>query len=1069
MKYIITGDLHLSATNSENMIEGLPEKLFYTGNALKNMVEFASKNNIPNIIIGGDVFHNKSILHVLAQSFFLDFIRNNTNITFYIISGNHDMSSRSGNGVTALKCLDNEPNVKMFHEATLVNNLYFVPWHPEKMNEEIKNPPKGADFLIGHLGLNEGALNSGISIVSDIGLKDVSKYKHCFLSHYHKPQTVGNVTYVGSPIQEDWGEREDEKRFIILDTETDNVESIPTTGYKKFYQFDLTKENKKEVLKLAEKLKKEGNEIKLCKQDNVIVSDINESFIIIDKTEKDITNRGIDSSMSEEEKLKKYLEISEIQESSLDEYLRVGLWILNNAVGTHVTKTYTSKLDINFIKVGMENYKCYFDEMSYQFENGKISLVTGENGKGKSTIFGCIPYTFYGTTPEGLKGEDVVNNKVGKNCHTYVEFETNGSKYRVDRYTNHTKHGNNVYLYKDDELIKKGHREVVPEIETIFIPQKLFGNLLLYGQKVTTFFTDLTDSEQKDIFRKVLQLDKYDDYYSFTSETLKNIQSRLTSIENEISAKTEIISEYTEKLEDLELKKRIFNKKKKEDAEAINVAISDLKIKKAELEKELKKYSSTIDKDIVELEKEKNAVTSKKNQIVKDKNTEITEFTNRCLLKKSEIEKTLGDKKTSIVSEKMNLLNNLLQERVKNVELLSSECSKYEAILTDLNNKTTAISTDILNLIHSSESLKEDLSKEVVICFACKQVVGEEHRKNIEKILEETLEKLSSKNEELLALNDSHTDNNILYKKAQKKQIEKEENYLKKKKLITEEKDAEIESIDLKIENALDKVDSILEAKTKEIISRYSADEDIYKLKIEKLQVDIEEVETKKEEKEEKEKDLNNFISQISLLAGKLEETMTREFDDTLVSDMIDKLEKLNGKFSVLEEEKNGLKESTTVYEFWKIGFSMSGIPSMLIDEAIPFMNQRISYYLKQIGERYQVSFDTLSQTKGGNIRDKISVNVLDTVTKANMRKQLSGGQTRVVDIATIFTLRDLQSYIQNMSMNIILLDEIFDTLDERNISYVSDMLRKMVGNQSINIISHRHIDQIEADEIYKL
>ena len=404
-----------------------------------------------------------------------------------------------------------------------------------------------------------------------------------------------------------------------------------------------------------------------------------------------------------------------------------------------------------------------------------------------------------------------------------------------------------------------------------------------------------------------------------------------------------------------------------------------------------------------------------------------------------------------------------------NFLLLSSECLKYEAILTDLNNKTTDISTDILNLIHSSESLKEDLSKEVVICFACKQVVGEEHRKNIEKILEETLEKLSSKNKELLVLNDNHTDTNILYKKAQKKQLEEEENYLKKKKLITEEKDAEIEAIDLKIENALEKVDLILEAKIEEINSRYSADEDIYKLKIEKIQTVIEKAETKKEEKEEKEIELNNFISQISLLAGKLEETMTRQFDDSLVSDMIDKLEKLNGKFVVLEKEKNDLKDSTTVYEFWKIGFSMSGIPSMLIDEAIPFMNRRISYYLKQIGERYQVSFDTLSQTKGGNIRDKISVNVLDTVTKANMRKQLSGGQTRVVDIATIFTLRDLQSYIQNMSMNIILLDEIFDTLDERNISYVSDMLRKMVGNQSINIISHRHIDQIEADEIYKL
>jgi len=168
-----------------------------------------------------------------------------------------------------------------------------------------------------------------------------------------------------------------------------------------------------------------------------------------------------------------------------------------------------------------------------------------------------------------------------------------------------------------------------------------------------------------------------------------------------------------------------------------------------------------------------------------------------------------------------------------------------------------------------------------------------------------------------------------------------------------------------------------------------------------------------------------------------------------------------------LGENKGKLEEAVKVLEFWKVGFSSSGIPSLLIDEAIPFMNKQVSYYLDRISNgRYLVSFDTLKATKEGEFRDKISVNVLDNLTKANSRVKLSGGQTRLVDIATILTLCDLQSSVQDIKFNIILFDEIFDSLDDENIGYVSNLLRSLIVDKSVNIISHRHIDQIEADEV---
>ena len=139
---------------------------------------------------------------------------------------------------------------------------------------------------------------------------------------------------------------------------------------------------------------------------------------------------------------------------------------------------------------------------------------------------------------------------------------------------------------------------------------------------------------------------------------------------------------------------------------------------------------------------------------------------------------------------------------------------------------------------------------------------------------------------------------------------------------------------------------------------------------------------------------------------------------------------------------------------------------SMLIDEAIPFMNNRISYYMDILcNGRYKVSFDTLKPTKDNKeFRDKISINVFDIETHSDKRVKFSGGQTRLVDIGTILTLSDLMANIQDISVNIILFDEIFDSLDSENIRHASNLIKIVSKEKWVGIISHNKIDDIEAD-----
>jgi len=46
------------------------------------------------------------------------------------------------------------------------------------------------------------------------------------------------------------------------------------------------------------------------------------------------------------------------------------------------------------------------------------------------------------------------------------------------------------------------------------------------------------------------------------------------------------------------------------------------------------------------------------------------------------------------------------------------------------------------------------------------------------------------------------------------------------------------------------------------------------------------------------------------------------------------------------------------------------------------------------------------------------------------------------------------------------LFDEIFDSLDEENIGFVSNILGQIKMEKSIYLISHTQVEQLEADEI---
>ena len=339
MKFLCSADWHLSGYLQDKIVKesSLPERLDSIKRVMYQMTDYARNNDIKNLIILGDLLHNKSVIYTDAQSVLLDFFRDNKDLTFYVISGNHDLSGRGEYGTSALKSLDSEENIIRIKEATKIDKdkILLVPYSTNMINEIKTNSCK---YLLSHFGLHEAQLNSGISLVADLGINDLKgKYKYVILGHYHAPQdlvTNGiDIRYCGSPIQKDWGEKGEVKRFLVIDTDKDTIESIPTTGYKQHFELNICSENKSEIIKQAKELKLSGHEVKLIKKEIFDTDDIADEFRLVDKIDHDITNRGINSSMTMDEKAEKYLQIKNIPKEKIENYKKVGMEIISSIGG----------------------------------------------------------------------------------------------------------------------------------------------------------------------------------------------------------------------------------------------------------------------------------------------------------------------------------------------------------------------------------------------------------------------------------------------------------------------------------------------------------------------------------------------------------------------------------------------------------------------------------------------------------------------------------------------------------------------------------------------------------------
>ena len=245
MKIAITADLHAHDYTSfaRTMPDGMNSRLKRCIDGLGQLFNYCRKNAISNVWFLGDLFHARSKIDIAVYTAVYGLLktwREEGREKILMAVGNHDQYLKDGsiNSSMPLSELIRPWDIPGFIDSE--NRKFGISILPYRTStEQIRTRIEGflnvypvgmKKILLAHLPIFGAKVGSDFHPREEATLEDIQadKWDLILLGHYHKRQQLAdNVWYVGAPIQQNFGDEGNEDGFMVLDTETLELEAVP--------------------------------------------------------------------------------------------------------------------------------------------------------------------------------------------------------------------------------------------------------------------------------------------------------------------------------------------------------------------------------------------------------------------------------------------------------------------------------------------------------------------------------------------------------------------------------------------------------------------------------------------------------------------------------------------------------------------------------------------------------------------------------------------------------------------------------------------------------------------------
>ncbi len=234
--------------------------------------------------------------------------------------------------------------------------------------------------------------------------------------------------------------------------------------------------------------------------------------------------------------------------------------------------------------------------------------------------------------------------------------------------------------------------------------------------------------------------------------------------------------------------------------------------------------------------------------------------------------------------------------------------------------------------------------------------------------------------------------------------------------------------------------------------------------KAKELQSGYKELEEAIKEEEDRERQFNELSKEISKLTNGISQNnikingLRRQIQNleseiqTLTENLAnrnsehDKLEKFKNDLKSVYDDLSGKKDLIQYHDFSYSLLKDSGVKSKIIKKYLPLINQQVNRYLQMLD--FYINF---------TLDEEFNETVQSPIHEDFSYSSFSEGEKQRIDLALLFTWREVAKFKNSTNTNLLILDEVFDSsLDGLGTEDFIKIIRYVVKDSNVFIISHK-------------
>ncbi|MFA5025462.1 MAG: AAA family ATPase [Candidatus Shapirobacteria bacterium] len=731
------------------------------------------------------------------------------------------------------------------------------------------------------------------------------------------------------------------------------------------------------------------------------------------------------------------------------------------------------KISFNYVEI--KNFLAFGDvPQKIVFTEG-LNLITGANGVGKTSQIDAISFALFGKTPREEKQEDLINYKNRKDCVVTLSFSKGDNTYTISRGLK----PNFLKIIENEKDITESldKRDSQATLEDILgINYSIFTNLIYTNVNDFVPLLRMTKPQKRAFIERLFDIQIFTRLQEKSKDKIKAADNKSYELSNTKKTNLTLISEYRTIIEDL---------KKEEDKISVKDEIKNLEKENLNAKKFLKEFKIEINKD--NLKENKIQLTSvldnkiRASESLSTATSLLTEFKTQKSNLEKESEESVKEEVESLELQITRMKKDLKKIYVTDIEdkLIGkeNELENYTKPYKVIQEEITELEYDIKSDYKEIEKIenKIKLLEETHECPTCDQKVDQKYiAKKFGKEIDSLNKKINKASNKVTGLKEDRSNMEEL-----RDRLAIEIEIINKKIKDTNELKAKIDNkvIELaSLTRILDKEEENKKARKKKIkeltelieqkenvIIDYNARISEYETKVEDLETNIKYDKDQIKEYEDVAENLDKNNRELSSLNRILEqEKKSKQDAENKIKEYGTKIKNLGTENETIIKEINKLNTLLDYLNCIKDVCKDEKIKQHVISSSLPMINKYTNDYLEKVGFRFYLEINKFidAEVKGPGIF-------------GNSIANLSGGESKSVDLALSLALHDIMRVKAANHFDVLFMDEVLDSsVDGNNIGRLVEIIKAKQEKDKLKvyIISHRpEIQDIEFNSTLRV